>query len=298
MDYNLRKYVPRPPSLVDKKLKRQFTILDHFLRDNTHFENAYKSVISTVEIPLLKQFLLDLFFLTYFWDPENVKADEDTPIYIAVAGAGVGTHYPLLADMFPMFQFHLYNVDGFDIEATDNIILHNYDFGKSKWNDTEFYLISHLKSGNNENDMKKQMEWLERYRPIKSMIRFDVNYLNYYDGYALIPPWDSHSYELYLIPTNNLDRRQWNLKLLRKQLWYHYNVVREHHNYLNVFTNDWNVYNKWELINTRWDDTWTITILRDYLDKMTGNYDLHQVNHLLMLCCEELDLKIGKYKTK
>lgn len=292
MNYDLRKYVPRPPSLSDKATKRVFTILDHFLRDTSHYENARKGEPSFVEIPLLRQFLVDLFFLTYFWDPSA----EPDPI-VVIIGSGNGQYYPLLSELFPMIEFHLYDDLEFVIDESEKIIIHNELFNPGEWNEGGFYLISHIKTDDRADDMKLQEQWVEELKPIKSMLRYDVNYVNYYDGYAILPPWDKQSYELYLVPTNNLDRREWNLKILRKQLWYHYHIVREYHNYLNIFDDTWDVYNEDELINTRWDDTWTISILSDYLVKMVHQANLNMVNDLLKLIYIELDLTIGGYKT-
>lgn len=294
MSYDLKKYTPRPPSSSDKMNKREFTILDHFLRDGSVYQNARKGEATITNIPLLKQFLTDLFFLTYFWDPDEVP--EPTVIVI---GSGNGEYYLFLSELFPTATFYLYDQVEFviDEESSDRVFFSNQPFVPGEFNSDTTYLISHIKSEDRAADMELQMEWMEELRPVKGMLRYDINYVNYYDGYAILPPWDKQSYELYLVPTNNLDRRDWNLKLLRKQLWYHYHIVREYHNYLNIFDDTWNVYDQDELINTRWDDTWTMSILRDYLIKMMGNADLDGAIQFLKMINVELSLNIGVAKT-
>ena len=292
MSYDFKKYVPRAPGSYDKKLNREWSILDFFLRDNTPYVNARKGDVATVNISILKQFLTELFFLTYFWDPSDVE----NPL-VVIVGSGSGKHYQLLSQLFPMVEFHLYDYVEFEIEGNENIITSNAPFDPSEYENQKVYFISHIKSDDRVNDMKLQEEWISNLNLVKSMIRYDVNYVEYFDGYYLIPPWDNYSYELYLIPTNNLIKRKLDLKIIQRKLWYHYHIVVEYHNYLNIFTNDWTPYNQEKLINTRWDDTWTMSILRDYLVKMSGDDSLDQANSLLQLIQDELSIDIGKGKT-
>jgi hypothetical protein len=239
--------------------------------------------------------LVDLFFLTYFWVPEEVPEPN-----IIVVGSGAGEYYLFLSELFPTATFYLYDDVEFIIEedSSDRVFVSNEEFNPGMFSGDNTYLISHIKSSNREADMELQISWIKTLKPIKAMLRYDINYTNYYDGYALLPPWDKQSYELYLVPTDNLDKRKWNLKLLRKQLWYHYHIVREYHNYLNIFTNRWDVYDEDELINTRWDDTWTMSILRDYLTKMAEVDNIESVMALLKTIYIELSLNIASLKTK
>ena len=290
MKYDLSKYVPHQPSKLDIDLGRRFTILDFFLRDNLPNKKVKTKDHSTVYISVMKRFLTDLFFMNYYWYPN----DFPEPILVVV-GSGNGQHYPLLSELFPSLTIHLYDLGEFVFESTDRIVTHEEKFDPKDWVDTPIYLISRIKTDDRVEDMMNQREWVQKLNPINSMLRVefghDSHIFEYLDGYALLPPWDKKSStEIYLIPTQNLDKRKWDPKYVLEQLSYHHNIVREFHNYENIFIKDFVDYDEAELINTRWDDTWTIFTLRDYLMKVSvEDHDNDYVNDLLQACYNIID---------
>src|SRR5437868_821867 len=58
-----------------------------------------------------KLLLSEIEFLTIYWNAQEIP----DPIVVYV-GAAHGNHIPLLSEMFPSFEFHLYDPAKFNIE--------------------------------------------------------------------------------------------------------------------------------------------------------------------------------------
>lgn len=75
---------------------------------------------TSVPFGQLKLIIAELEFLTLFWDPEKVK----NPILV-YAGSAPGQHIPFLSELFPAFEFHLYDPRKFSFDKMKkNITIH------------------------------------------------------------------------------------------------------------------------------------------------------------------------------
>lgn len=70
-----------------------------------------------------KLLLSEIEFFTIYWDRKKIQ--HPTCVY---AGAGPGTHIPILSLLFPEFKFHLYDPNTFGIKETDKIKIFNEYF--------------------------------------------------------------------------------------------------------------------------------------------------------------------------
>lgn len=99
--------------------------IHEFLSDN-HKRKKYEKIDppkSIVHYGQLKLFLTNLQFLTKYWDP--IKNPRPKLVYVGAAPCSWGV---LFAELFPMFELHLYDPEEFDIT------LQEYDLNDSSRN--------------------------------------------------------------------------------------------------------------------------------------------------------------------
>lgn len=214
----------------------------------------------------LKLFTTELQFLNKYWNPET----HPNPICVYV-GAATGNHIYMLAKMFPVFQFHLYDGRNFDsrLEGQENIkifvklftdtevelyknrddVFFISDIRSLTYNTSEFE-TEEMQHKNEEiaiNDMKLQMDWVTKIQPVKAHIKFRLPYcydwcenayFDYLDGEVYKQVFAPHtSTECRLVPDLTLPNRKWEYKVYEEMLFYHNNVVREHVKFVNPLNN-------------------------------------------------------------
>jgi hypothetical protein len=214
----------------------------------------------------LKLFTTELQFLNKYWNPET----HPNPICVYV-GAATGNHIYMLSKMFPQFQFHLYDGRNFDprLEGQENIKIFVKLFTDTEVelykNRDDVFFISDIRSltyntsefeseetqrKNEEiaiNDMKLQMDWVNKIQPVKAHIKFRLPYcydwckdayFDYLDGEVYKQAFAPHtSTECRLVPDLTAPNRKWDYKVYEEMMFYHNNVVREHVKFANPLNN-------------------------------------------------------------
>lgn len=279
-------------------------------------------VKNSVKWGQLKLFTSELQFFNKYWNPEEVP--NPTCVYV---GSAPGTHIAFLADMFPWFEFHLYDPrDVFDEQLKKNPkiklfvkLFENSDVKKYVGR-KDIFLISDIRSTaynmdksfidreklerENEElvvrDMMLQKSWVEEIQPVKAHLKFRLPYsyawqkntdFTYFDGDVYRQVWAPQtSTETRLVPDMKALPRKWNSKMYEKMMFYHNNVIREHAVFVNPL-NDLNQPIDLELGLTQdYDSTVFAFTVRDYLIKFGADYDEKAV---LNVCRTILD-NIGK----
>jgi hypothetical protein len=260
-------------------------------------------VKNSVKWGQLKLFTTELQFFNKYWDPKAVP----NPVCVYV-GSAPGTHIKVLADMFPAFEFHLYDPrDVFDKELRKNskIKLHVQFFedkdAKKYAKRDDVFFISDIRSSNyNKNqfpseeverenedlvlqDLALQKKWYDIIQPVRAHLKFRLPYtygwqktmddrmhFEYLDGDIYRQAWAPQtSTETRLVPTPGEPLRKWNSALYEKMCFYHNNVIREHA----VFVNPLNGLNSDIDIESGliqdYDSTVFVATVKDYLKKFT-----------------------------
>lgn len=134
---------------------------------------------------------------------------DPTATYTAVyAGAAPGIHTPLLAELFPRIEFHLYDPAPFQITGTDKIKLHRTYFTDSHALLYTFtpnlIFICDIRRTTDETrvweDMQTQMRWHDIMRPVLTSLKFRLpwpgmgavnanNQVEYLNGDIHLPIW-------------------------------------------------------------------------------------------------------------
>ena len=129
--------------------------------------------------------------------------------YTAVyAGAAPGIHTPLLAELFPNVEFHLYDPRPFQIKESDSIKLFNTYFTDSHallyTYTSNLVFICDIRRTKDEaciwEDMQAQLRWHEIMRPVLTSLKFRLpwpgmgvvdanNQVEYLDGDIHLPIW-------------------------------------------------------------------------------------------------------------
>lgn len=210
------------------------------------------------------------------------------PIFV-YAGAAPGKHIPLLAELNPEIEFHLYDPKPFQIESTERIHLYQQYFtddDAKKWTGrTDVYFISDIRTADytqmteydNESaiieDMELQKRWYNIIQPVQGHLKFRLPYatknmptqIEYFDGYVFKQPWAPQtSTETRLVPYKTM--RKWDIVKYESQMFYHNIVVREQHKYLNPVTQTGTPVVPPELLND-YDSVAETVILMDYLKR-------------------------------
>ena len=162
----------------------------------------------------LKLFLSELLFLSMY----NKK-----PYIVLYVGAAEGTHISKLAEMFPQHKFILYDPRKFVLNKLDNIELHNKMFteeeaskyvkdGKNILFISDIRILDYGESKKNYseesdelvfNDMKYQMDWVEKIKPYRALLKFRTLYtqdkFKYFDGTIYLQQYSPPSTETRLL---------------------------------------------------------------------------------------------------
>jgi cap2 methyltransferase len=244
---------------------------------------------TTIHWGQLKLFINEVEFFNTFWDPKI----NPTPS-VVYAGAAPGIHIPFLSSMFPQFTFYLYDPSPFQITPTDKIHIYNQlftDNDAAKWiGRTDVFLISDIRRDidivtgkmseteieqNVIADMLLQQNWVKMIKPQKSMLKFRPPYaydntapsFKYLNGFIFIQPFGPQTTtETRLIPYDDLDEIEWDIKKYEEQLFYHNSIVREKFLYKNPLTNKNEPISLNQGLTNNYDSTAYILILKEYLE--------------------------------
>lgn len=213
----------------------------------------------------LKNLVSDIIFLTYFYNQTEIIS----PIIIYI-GAGDSEYINILANLFPNFEYHLYDKLKFSNSLIKNskLNIYNKEFDVDdyvKWSNfnNQIFFISNI----SKNFMNIQKTIIEKLNPKYSLLKFDLsivntNFFEYYNGLILINPFDTiTSTENKLIVSNNNSFKTWNTSHYIKQCYYHNNIIR------NIEYTKFNNFYKNSIIND-YDNSYLIFIISQYLIKI------------------------------
>lgn len=251
------------------------------------------SKIRNPELPLRKQVLSIIEFLTIYWDTE--VREEITLIYI---GSTTGIFFPFLLDIFENLNIICYNGGDFErkyqVDSTDRLTLYERDI-----NDTEIenfqdkvFLVLDVKNyekldykGTKEEVTEKvnkrriinlslQRQYYERINPIKALLTFTLPYpksqfpekFEYLNGTVYFCAWNgNHSTETKLVPIAN-STTEWDLIEFESILFYRNETDRKTRSYTNEYSKN-KALDPPNLIND-FDSNLEIAILGNYCKKL------------------------------
>lgn len=260
----------------------------------------------------LKLLFSEIQFLTLFWE-SHVTSPK-----VVYAGSAPGDHIPLLSELFPDVEFHLYDPAPFKIAPTTKIHLYNCLFTDEvalSWsNRTDVYLISDIRTADfhtltkeeNEDmiisDLRMQEKWYQLIKPIHALFKFRLPYnekvviekygenFEYLAGHVFFQVWaPASSTETRLVPTHG--KKLWNIKKYESQLFYFNSEVREKQRFYSPFYyDDTPCFSNQTLINNTlvkhindYDTRNTCQIIIDYVNKFIHNQTFSvKVNRLLV----------------
>lgn len=266
----------------------------------------------------LKLLVSEINFFNRYWDPNKIPE----PICIYV-GAADGMHIKALYELYPQFEYHLYDKRPFSnlLNNIDKIHLHNQYFDndelqKYKSLAHRIFFMSDIRSlsydndtrgykamMDNENsvykDMMMQQEWVLNLRPYKSMLKFRLPYKNdytktlypnlkmkYLSGICWLQPWRaSTSSELRLIPNDDLEQQDWNFEKV-ENIMFEQNRVRNDQKFLNPINDQaTEIFPDIGIVND-WDSVFTLQIAIDYLNKYNVLPNTDKIKKLLKYICD------------
>ena len=223
------------------------TLPDDFTRLEYHKKNnEIKSVLHWGQRKLL---LSEIEFLTLMINKYKLEKSKIIVIYI---GAAPATHTQFLANLFPQCKFHLYDPLPFNCKSSKQIKIFEQYFTKKdiqKYQKNKKYLlISDIRNPifNYEDpieskdkvigDMELQKSWVEKIKPLGSMLKFRLPWDNentkYLKGDIYLPVWGPVSTtECRLIieiadKSRKIKYKIYNNKKYEEQLFYFNNVYR------------------------------------------------------------------------
>lgn len=253
-------------------MKMDFNLSDTILKPGAK-EVAYQSGQRIVRTEVLhwgqrKLLIGELYFLSLVYDDKS-------PATVVYIGAAPGTHIPVLAALFPLIEWHLYDPRDFNIPSVGKIHLYNRLFTEDDaeyWarvpgrSNAKIYLISDLRTANframtfaeNEQavitDNRLQERIVSIMKPYQAHLKFRLPYYDerlinqgvfsqnqvYLDGIVIFQPWVGEtSTETRLIPMLGKDNKyltkNWDIKVYERQLAYHNGVTRIVNRYNNPF---------------------------------------------------------------
>ncbi len=244
-------------------------------------------------------------------------------------------HIKCLHDLFPWFEYHLYDSRPFSklLDNIPKIHLHNKYFDDQEIQKyieikDRIFFISDIRSLsynaesreyqtliNNENaaynDMKLQMDWVLSLKPYKSMLKGRFPYKNsytkeihpnltikYLSGICWLQPWRGiTSTEVRLIPNDNLEIQDWNFEKI-ENLLFHQNKVRDTQKFLDPFNENPEPLFPDIGIISDWDSMFTIQVSIDYLQKFNILPNLQNTKVLLKFICENANPPHSLYSNR
>lgn len=234
-----------------------------------------------------------------FWDP--AEAPDLTVVY---AGAATGQNIGLMARMFPMITWHLYDTGNFDMKALtlDNVIIYRKYFTDEtmeEWrikvldgmkiffiSDIRTVGVEHIKKMTNEmyeqkirEEMDMQQEWVEVINPYRASLKLRLPYYNqevpssrtmeYLAGIIIKQSFAGPtSSETRLIPMRNEEgnyhRVVYDNSDYENKMYYYNVVLREHGRYFNPITKGEDYDDDGEMVG-KFEDAHLIYVLDNYL---------------------------------
>lgn len=247
----------------------------------------------------MKLLMVEVDFLCRYWDPLLVPSPQ--VVYI---GAAPGTHIGILADLFPMITFHLYDLGqkyDFILQKKTNVTL-NKEFLPEKWaNRNDVYLISDIRNltyKRHENitkaeemqnekavwaDMTLQQDWVLKVKPVKAHLKFRLPYSYdfvkkegptrpYLDGIVYRQPWaPATSTECRLVPYDNYPMRDWDYQHQESIMFFHNMRIRSKYRFYNPVTRSNDPFPPETGLGNDFDSTLTIIIVMAYMTKFRIN---------------------------
>ena len=273
-----------------------------------------------------KLFTTEMQFFNKYWNP--VEIPNPTCVYV---GSAPGTHIPFLTELFPWFEFHLYDPrDLFDEKLKTNPrvklfvqFFEDKDAQKYKGRKDVFFFSDIRTSSYNKEkytteksqkeneslvkeDMERQKRWVEIMNPVKAQLKFRLPYtytwlkekeFEYFDGDIYLQPWAPQtSTETRLVVDMNKSLRKWNFPLYERMMFYHNNVIREHAVFVNPVTG-LNAPADIELGLTQdYDSTVFLDTIQDYMKKfMSKEFVLNSEKSVMALAKAIID-NVGNYE--
>lgn len=278
---------------------------------------SYKK--SSIHWGQLKLFIAELMFLNKYWDPSVLPSP--TLVYV---GAAPGFHIHMLANMFPQINFELYDgrafspiLDGMDNVKTFVRLFTEEDVRKYSGRNDVFFvsdirslnyntIVSQTEATQRENeriadmDMKLQMDWVQKIRPVKAHLKFRLPYnytwlkdehYTYLDGdiYKQAFPTVTTT-ETRLVPNLDAPLRNWNFRAYESHMFYHNNVVRDVIKFVNPLTNNIGPISPELGLLSDYDSVVFVTTVKEYLIKFgVSNPSPNQI----LLLCKEIIKDVG-----
>ena len=162
--------------------------------------------------------------------------NRETVVY---AGAAPGPHIVLLAQMFPNYDFHLYDPRDFyeELNETPNVSLHQQYFEDKtaeEWSDKNVLFISDIRTGSIEShgdggdveiNMEQQQKWTEIIKPKYAMLKFRLPWSPgktiYLAGDIYLQPWAGPSSTETRLITNGKDYKEYDHTEYEEKIQYY-----------------------------------------------------------------------------
>ena len=262
----------------------------------------------------LKLLMSEIQALVYYGDTSNFSE-------IVYVGAAPGEHLYVLAQMFPQFNYHLYDKQDFDnrLEKLKNITIYKKYFEQEdietwKKSKKKIFFISDIRSLNyqvkNKNkaeqiinqNMDQQQFWFEQIKPYVGLFKFKLPYAtsynsgkkstkNYLDGIIFRQVFAKKNSSETRLLVKGLGYREWNLERYEKKVSYHNNIVREKNTYKNPIDLSNNpVYREKGFMND-YDSVCSAMILKDYLQKVNAVGNISNVRSLIDYIIDNICIK-------
>ena len=244
--------------------------------------NKLKNELENLHKGQRKLMVMELDFINYIWPKISKNKLEDKIIFVYV-GAAPSNHTTLLADLFPKWKFILYDPRDMHpaLNNYKNIEIHNKfftdaDCERFKKDANHILFVSDIRdmtvSKNNANtekreqlifnDMKMQMDWVKKIKPLASSLKFRLPYDNgntkYFDGELKLQCWaPKQSTEGRLFVPQNHKMTTYDNKVHEEKSFYFNNVVRKSYHPHNGFCYQHN-----------YDSTREYVIVREFIEKV------------------------------
>lgn len=262
-------------------------------------------------------------FLTLFWSPQEVPKP-----HVVYAGAALGTHIALLADLFPDCTFHLYDDRDFDAVLSRpeykgriniNQRLFSDDEAKSFAERKDVFFISDIRTTSYnreegltqeqqrlneslvEGDMNAQQKWTQIIRPVRALLKFRLPYSydfvvqagktrRYLDGLVFKQQFGpGTTTEGRLVPYSDLRMRDWDYEAYESMMFYH-NTRTRVSRFINPLTGGNQQISVPLGLTNDYDSTATTMIYVEYLRKIGIKADEKNVLILLTRIIERTNL--------
>ena len=282
--------------LINQKLKEFDKQYDYILHDNSKRRKYIRNQTNNnSHWGQMKLFLSELNFLNHYYNPTETN-------HVVYVGAAGGHHIVILAEMFPEIHFHLFDSEPFYKELNDIPTVYIYnryftEYDEEEWKNKPCLFISDIRNlkydssktklenriENEEhvwNDMSIQKEWVEKIKPIHSLLKFRLPYAEnyclqegktreYLDGTVFVQPFSKpESSETRLcVSSNNLYTKHWDLVDYEEKMCHHNFEVRPSHKYKNPLGGHTMVHEKHGLLNN-YDSICLCNNVMDYLRKI------------------------------